>query len=212
MSTRAESSQPFDLARIERLVGQLEARSTALVAYRSAERPQPSLRASNIAAVSALVAVWLGALVLVIAYFLMPPQLANKNRVANQRVISTLPNRKTQKTAIPGHPLAKVPASSSHRLQPLEATVANAEMPHAETPSITAFQPCDKALPRQAADGTDYWVTPGGPHHNSPTNIIYIGKSIKGVVVRSLADDRYYTVTPACGWRSIPIPRSANER
>jgi len=60
----------FDIARVERLVGQLEARSTALVKYRWVEPPPPTRPPStHIVIISALVALSLGTLALAFAYF-----------------------------------------------------------------------------------------------------------------------------------------------
>jgi hypothetical protein len=139
------------------------------------------------------------------------------------RIISTVPNPQEQKLPRPVDRLAKALPSSSHRLKRFKAAVANAESPNAgsqdaATASITALteapsptptgvpqiQPSNLAVPHQAAGGmVDYWVMPRGPHQNSPTKVISVGKSANGVVVRDLEDGRYYTVTPAAGWRTI---------
>ena len=173
----------FDLARVERLVSQMEAHSVALVKYRYSEGPQPRRPASNKTGDCVFVALWLSSFALAVVYVLTPPQLAKQDRVASRRVISTVPNPNEQKLGSPVDRLAKSLPYSSHRLKRLEAAVANAESPNAESPdaataSITApmdspsptptgspqIQPGNLAVPHQAAGGTvDYWVMPRDP-------------------------------------------------
>jgi len=220
----------FDLARIEKVVGQLEARSLALVKYRHAERPQPRRQVFNTTGDIFFVALWLSSFTLAVVFILTPPQSANQDGVASRRVISTVPNPEEQKLPRPVDRLAKALPSSSHGLKRFKAAVANAESPNAgpqdaatasiiaptEAPSpaptgVPQIQPSNLAVPHQAAGGTvDYWVMPRGPYDNSPTKVISVGKAPNGVVVLDLEDGKYYTVTPAAGWRTIPGSRSGN--
>jgi hypothetical protein len=122
----------FDLARVERLVGQLEARSLALVKHQYVEPPQPSRpRYDYIVIISALVAIWLGTLALAFAYFFydhVQRRVGDQGPIKANRTVSTLGSNE-QKLTTQVDQLAKSLAPSSGGLKRLESAVERSKDP-----------------------------------------------------------------------------------
>jgi hypothetical protein len=226
-SQPVKSRSPVDLDRLERLIEDLEARSMALVRHAQAQSPQPSRLVSNKNVIICGLALWLSVLCLFVAYVSNEKQPVERGSLPGKRVISPLIPTQQPKVAGSFPRLAKASLSSSRKRQQAAATSRpSGPSPDAATTSSTIsptetslhdpsgapqIQPSDLAIPHKTTEGiVDYWLMPRGPHDSPPARVFSVGKVAAGVVVLNLEDDRYYTVTPAGGWRELRISSSAN--
>jgi hypothetical protein len=214
-----------DFDRVERLINDLEARSMALAKYAYARSPQPSRPASHkLALIAVLLALWLSVLAFCFVYvrFTSGKQPSDHVSLSGKRIISPMHPREERKAASSLEDLTKTLASSSRKLSQLEAEVerskkglqrmaspAAAELPDAATTSGapqagSCLPPSDLAIAHKTPEGiVDYWLMPRGPRGTSPAKVVCVGKVASGIVVRNLADNRYYTVSPTGEWRAI---------
>lgn len=223
-------SSPVDLDRVERLLNHLEARSMALAKYGYAHSPRSSRPASNkVTLLAVLLALWLSVVGSFFVYVRLTSgkQSIRQDSIAGGRIISPMPSREERKAVGSFDHLAKSLASPSKKLNQLEAKLELSKKglqrmasPAIESPAAAALsdsngvrqiQPSDSAVPHKNAEGTvDYWVLPHGPRNSSSARIFFVGKVANGVVVRSLEDNSYYTLTPKGEWRGIRISGLAN--
>jgi hypothetical protein len=191
----------FDLDRAERILKQLEARSVALVKY--GHHPSPRVRPSGSdksAIGSALAALWLSTLAL--AYFFISDHVQWK---AGDQVSVT------GKRVISGSQIAKTLASSSRRPSRLEATAKRSKAhQRIESPALPIPESPISANAETPDAATASIKAPREPFGNAPRKVIFVGKGAAGVVVRDLADGKYYTVTSSGSWSRIRVPPSKN--
>jgi hypothetical protein len=116
-----------EVARVERLLTQLEARSMALVPYNYANlREVPAPKANRVLIACSLLAIWLGTLAVAVTYSRFanqPPPIAQRAPVTTSLVISSAPDLREQKVTSSVDQLAKALVTSSERLNQLEAAI-----------------------------------------------------------------------------------------
>jgi hypothetical protein len=115
-----------DVARMERLLSQLEARSMALVPYGyGALRELPARKANHTLLAVVLVAIWLSTVVLAIAYirYNRPGSVADRGVSGAPLVIPSDADPQEQKVASSVDHLAKALVSSSERMNELQAAM-----------------------------------------------------------------------------------------
>jgi hypothetical protein len=164
--------QPLDeVARVERLLSQLEARSMALVPYGYGTlRELPVKKANTTLLAGILVAIWLTTVVLAIAYirYNRPGPLAERAPTGTPLVIPSEADPQEQKVASSVDHLAKALVSSSQRMDELQAAMERnnrdlqriatkvTDRPKADTPAgkgsetdtTAAAAPGDNAVPK----------------------------------------------------------------
>jgi hypothetical protein len=181
----------IDLARVEKIVNELEARSVALVKYSGRRQ---SRRAPDKGVLTGLLlAAWASSLVVAFAYMHItaPPQ---RNVGAARRIIAA------------AKPKAGGPVEQSAKKLQATAKLEHRVGLTGSADAATVSAPSDPAIPHRKADGAvDYWLMARGHADSLPIKVSLVGKSKNGVVVQNLEDDRYYTVTATGDWRSIPI-------
>jgi hypothetical protein len=126
--TAANGTQPIDeIARVERLISQLEARSMALVPYGYGRLPEvPSRKLNTGLLASVLVAIWLTSVILVIAYMRYvghAPSTPERATTSTPFVITPEPEPQDQKVAASVDHLARMLVSSSQRMTELQVAV-----------------------------------------------------------------------------------------
>jgi hypothetical protein len=185
----------IDLARVEKILNQLEARSVALVKY---SRPRKGRRApSKAILIGLLLAAWASSLVVAFAYIHVTAYPQRTVRSA-RRIIAAAKS----KTAGSVQQSAKKLKAAAKLEHPMGLTAS----PDAATVSTAS----DPAIPHRTPDGAvDYWLMPRRHSDSSPIKVSLVGKGKNGVVVQNLEDGRYYTVTASGDWRSIPISNIA---
>jgi len=170
-----ETLQSLDLARVEKLVGQLEARSLALVKYRYVEPPQRTRPPSNhIVIISALVAVWLSTLALAVAFVFLSDHVQQKasgqGSLSGKRIISPL--RPEQKLTIPVGQLLKSLAPSLRGLKRLEAAGELSKHPkQIQGPTTPIPQPPTSSLIGSPDAATASITSPVEPSSSDPSVI-----------------------------------------
>jgi len=126
--TSTTTAQTLDeVNRVERLLSQLEARSLALVPYNYGNLREVPVRKSNNALLAGvLVAIWLGSVVLAVAYLRYSnhaPALTDRAALSTPLVIPSDADSQDQKVANSVDHLAKALVSSSERMNELQAAM-----------------------------------------------------------------------------------------
>jgi hypothetical protein len=146
-----------EIDRVERLLNNLEARSMALVPYGYGNLREVSTRKTNTAVIAGvIVAIWFSSVVLAIAYMRYvgrSPFATDRASSAAPLVIAPEPEPQEQKVAASVDHLARALASSSERMNELQAAV---EKSNRDLQKLTTKNNAPAPLPPSSAQGETF--------------------------------------------------------
>jgi len=172
-SAPAASVPPLDdVARMERLLSQLEARSMALVPYGyGALREPPGKKANPTLLAVVLVAIWLSTVVLAITYirYNRPGPVADHGFSSAPLVIPSEADPQEQKVASSVDHLANALVSSSERMNELQAAMERSNRDLQRMATKVGERP-KASLGGSKAAGADGLAAPGAEEESVPKN------------------------------------------